>query len=126
MVGLINLFVSILKYPSSPAAQSDVALLDSAAGHIGHMKFITANEQAFPFTREVAATRGLVPSDDSLEDAKVVGRAVRGGRNKESRVVQMKEMRHPWDMQAPKLFAGCVVAWVEGRELPSEMEKVEL
>jgi hypothetical protein len=32
MVGLINLFVSILKYPSSPAAQSDVALLDSAGG----------------------------------------------------------------------------------------------
>jgi hypothetical protein len=75
----------------------------------------------------VAATkRGLVPSDDSLEDAKAVGRAVRGERNKESRVVQMKEMRHPWDMQAPKLFAGCVVAWVEGRELPGEMEEVEL
>jgi hypothetical protein len=55
MVGLINLFVGILKYPSSPAAQSDVALLDSAAGHFGHMEFITANELAFPFIREVAA-----------------------------------------------------------------------
>jgi hypothetical protein len=55
MVGLINLFVSILKYPRSAAAQSDVALLDSAAGHFGHIEFITANEQAFPFTREVAA-----------------------------------------------------------------------
>jgi hypothetical protein len=55
MVGLINLFVSILEYPSPPAAQSDVALLDSAAGHFGHMEFITATEQAFSFTRKVAA-----------------------------------------------------------------------
>lgn len=55
MVGLINLFVSILIKPNSPAAQSDVALLDIAAGHFGHMEFMTSNELAFPFTREVAA-----------------------------------------------------------------------
>jgi hypothetical protein len=36
MVGLINLFVSILKYPASAAVQGDVALLDSAAGHSVH------------------------------------------------------------------------------------------
>lgn len=74
----------------------------------------------------VAATkRGVVPSNDSVEDAKVVGRIVRSG-NEESRVVQMRSMRHPWDMQAPGVFAGCVVAWVEGRELPSEMEVVQM
>ena len=55
MVGLINLFVSILIRPSSQAAQSDVALLDIAAGHFGHLEFMTSNELAFPFTREVAA-----------------------------------------------------------------------
>jgi len=73
----------------------------------------------------VAATkRGLVPSDDNVEEAKKVGMAVRGGGDKECRVMQMREMRHPWDMQAPELFARCVVAWVEGRELPEEMEEV--
>lgn len=55
MVGLINLFVCILIKPSSGAAQSDVALLDLAAGHFGHLEFMTSNELAFPFTREIAA-----------------------------------------------------------------------
>lgn len=54
MVGLINLFVTILNNPASSAAQSDVALLDIAAGHFGHLEFTTSNELAFPFTREVA------------------------------------------------------------------------
>jgi hypothetical protein len=55
MVGLINLFVSILIKPTSQDAQSDVALLDIAAGHFAHLEFMTSNELAFPFTREVAA-----------------------------------------------------------------------
>lgn len=54
MLGLINLFVSILKSPGSVTAQSDVALMDIAAGHFAHMEFITSSELAFPFTREVA------------------------------------------------------------------------
>ena len=53
MVCLIKLFVSILKHPSSLATQPDVTLLDSAAGHFGHMEFITANEQVFLFAREI-------------------------------------------------------------------------
>lgn len=55
MVGLINLFVSILSNPSSAVAQSDVALLDIAAGHFAHLEFMTHSELTFPFTREVAA-----------------------------------------------------------------------
>jgi hypothetical protein len=55
MVGHINLFVSILIKPTSATAQSDVALLDIAAGHFGHLEFMTSNELSFPFTREVAA-----------------------------------------------------------------------
>lgn len=54
MVGLINLFVSILRSPVSETAQSDVALMDIAAGHFAHMEFITSSHLAFPFTREVA------------------------------------------------------------------------
>jgi pimeloyl-ACP methyl ester carboxylesterase len=80
-------------------------------------------------TLVVAATkRGVVPSNDSVEDAMMVGRIVmsKGGGNAESHVVEMKNMRHPWDMQAPQLFARCVVAWVEGRQLPEDMEGLEL
>jgi hypothetical protein len=54
MFGLINLFISILKSPMSPTSQSDVTLLDSAAGHFAHLEFITSSELAFPFAREVA------------------------------------------------------------------------
>lgn len=54
MVGLINLFISILKSPASAISQSDVALMDIATGHFAHMEFITSSELAFPFTREVA------------------------------------------------------------------------
>jgi len=41
--------------------------------------------------------------------------------NPRSRAVEMKAMRHPWDMQAPELFAQCVGRWIEGKELPEEM-----
>jgi hypothetical protein len=55
MVSLINLFVSILKSPTSLPARSDMALMDIAAGHFGHMEFITSSEMVFPFARDVAA-----------------------------------------------------------------------
>jgi hypothetical protein len=55
MIGLINLFIHILKYPTGPSVRSDVALLDVAAGYFGHMEFITAAELSFPFARDVAA-----------------------------------------------------------------------
>ena len=55
MVGLINLFIYILKFPALPSAQSDVALLDVITGHFGHMEFVTSSELRFSFAREAAA-----------------------------------------------------------------------
>ena len=55
MVGLINLFIYILKFPALPSAQSDVALLDVITGHFGHMDFLTSSELRFSFAREAAA-----------------------------------------------------------------------
>lgn len=55
MVGFINLFLSILKAPSLPSATLDVAMLDIAVGHFGHLEVLTDSELAYPFTREVAA-----------------------------------------------------------------------
>lgn len=55
MVGLINLFLYILKYPTLPSAVSDVAVLDIAVGHFGHLEVVTAAELSYPFPREIAA-----------------------------------------------------------------------
>ncbi|MCJ1299227.1 hypothetical protein MMC08_002019 [Hypocenomyce scalaris] len=55
MVGFINLFIYILKFPGLPSAQSDVALLDVITGHFGHMEFVTSSELRFCFAREAAA-----------------------------------------------------------------------
>ena len=55
MVGTINLFVTILRNPSSPGVRADVALLDVAVGHFGDMEIVTESEMSFPFVREVAS-----------------------------------------------------------------------
>ena len=54
MVGLINLFIFILRFPTLASSQRDVSLLDVAAGFFGHLEFVTSSELAFPFTRDVA------------------------------------------------------------------------
>ena len=55
MVGLINLFLYLLKYPSLRSAASDIALQDIAVGHLGHLEIVTSSESSFLCTREVAA-----------------------------------------------------------------------
>ncbi|KAK5465521.1 hypothetical protein LTS15_002084 [Exophiala xenobiotica] len=55
MIGLINLFIHILKFPTLPSTRSDIALLEVAAGYFSHMEFITSSELSFPFARDVAA-----------------------------------------------------------------------
>ena len=54
MVGLSNLFLKILKHPSDPSARTDIALLDIAVGHFGHLEVITESELSYPFAREIA------------------------------------------------------------------------
>jgi hypothetical protein len=54
MLGVINLFIYILKYPTLSSVHSDLALLDIAAGHFGHVKLLTASELEFTFPREIA------------------------------------------------------------------------
>lgn len=52
-VGLINLFIYILRYPEAPTANSDIALMDIVAGHFGQVEFLTASIFSFPFIREI-------------------------------------------------------------------------
>ena len=55
MLGVINLFITILKDPVSLSADSDLALMDMVAGHFAHLEFLTSAEFTYPFAREVAA-----------------------------------------------------------------------
>lgn len=71
MIGLINLFVHILKFPSLPSARSDVALLDVAAGYFGHMEFVTSSELNFPFARDVATIARQTVNKASTTDFSV-------------------------------------------------------
>lgn len=54
MLAVINIFIFISKYPSLESVQSDLALLDVAAGHFGHVHLFTSSVMSFPFCREVA------------------------------------------------------------------------
>lgn len=53
MFALVNLLIHILTSPTTASAQADVGLMDVAAGHFGHVEYVTS-ELAFPFAREVA------------------------------------------------------------------------
>lgn len=55
MLAVINLFIHILKYPNISSVQEDLALLDIAAGHFGHVKLLTASEVEFTFPREISS-----------------------------------------------------------------------
>lgn len=54
MLAVINIFIFISKYPTLESVQSDLALLDVAAGHFGHVHLFTSSVMSFPFCREVA------------------------------------------------------------------------
>jgi pimeloyl-ACP methyl ester carboxylesterase len=75
-------------------------------------------------TLMIAATkRGLLPTNDRIEDARMVANIMKEG-NSESRAVEVRKMRHPWNLQDPELFARSVIAWIEETRLPEEMTEL--
>jgi hypothetical protein len=78
-IGLINLFVHILKYPGLPSATSDVALMDIGAGHFGRVEYLTSSQLAFPFIREITSlankmakkARNRPPEDVALVESQI-------------------------------------------------------
>ncbi|KAJ3547726.1 hypothetical protein NM208_g1363 [Fusarium decemcellulare] len=61
LVGLINMFVCILKDPLASTAASDLALMDIVVGHFGYLEFISSSEFETSFPREVTTyARNLV------------------------------------------------------------------
>jgi hypothetical protein len=59
LVALVNLFIYILKYPTLPTADSDIALMHIAVGHFGRLEFASA-DQAFPFARDVTSLASVM------------------------------------------------------------------
>ena len=70
IIGLINLFIYILKFPNIPSAPSDVALMDVGTGHFGTLEFIT-KDLSFHFAREVAAIASATVSKAKGIDTRV-------------------------------------------------------
>ncbi|KAJ5478998.1 hypothetical protein N7530_004507 [Penicillium desertorum] len=70
-----------------------------------------------------AGKGGLIPTKDSVRDAV---RLVGIGRelNEETVAYTHLGMRHPWNRQAPRLFAETSEAWFERKELPEGFVKL--
>lgn len=59
ILGLINLFVHVLKHPTSPTALSDISLLEVGAGHFARLEFASSGELSFSFGREISSLARL-------------------------------------------------------------------
>jgi len=70
-------------------------------------------------TLVIAAGKGewYLPSYDHPEDAQKLA-GIGKGLNAGTIAVTHPLMRHPWNRQAPALFADTIRAWVEGKDLP--------
>ncbi|KAH0844475.1 putative fungal specific transcription protein [Fonsecaea pedrosoi] len=73
MRAFVNLFVFVLQNLRSPSVQSDLALLDVAAGFFGQMEFITGSKISFPFARDVAALARSVVAEAQRTSSEVSG-----------------------------------------------------
>ncbi|KAF2491273.1 hypothetical protein BU16DRAFT_564980 [Lophium mytilinum] len=54
LLGMINLFIHILRFPALPTVSSDIQLMDMIAAYFGYIDFSTASRLSFPFTRDIA------------------------------------------------------------------------
>jgi len=53
LVGFMNAFFYVLKYPNIQSTRSDIALMDMVVGHFGHLGFLSAHEMAYSFPRQI-------------------------------------------------------------------------
>lgn len=52
-MGLIHLFVHIMKFPSASTVQYDLALLEDICGHFARLKYTTSLALSFPLLKEL-------------------------------------------------------------------------
>ncbi|VUC32619.1 unnamed protein product [Clonostachys rosea] len=70
LVGLINMFVCVLKDPLSPSTASNLSLMDIVVGHFGYVEFLSSSKLDLSFPREVASyARNLVKKVKEEKDS---------------------------------------------------------
>lgn len=75
-------------------------------------------------TLVVAAGKGgMIPSSDHPHDARKLVH-IGNQLNSETMALTHPRMRHPWNRQAPLLFAEIARAWFEREELPNEFQRL--
>lgn len=74
-VGLIHLFVHIIKCPSAPTVQYDLALLEDICGHFARLNYTTSSALYFPvikelcrFAEHIVNVESKPPTDDSNQN----------------------------------------------------------
>jgi len=70
-----------------------------------------------------AGKAGLVPSSDSVKDTVKV-RDVGCKMHEETVAYVHPQMRHPWNRQAPELFARTARAWFEREAIPAGFKEL--
>ncbi|KAH7351463.1 fungal-specific transcription factor domain-containing protein [Pyrenochaeta sp. MPI-SDFR-AT-0127] len=53
LLGLINIFIYILKHPNLPTVPADLALMDVVTGHFGYLEFYSTSKLSFPFVGQL-------------------------------------------------------------------------
>lgn len=77
-MGLVNLFIYILKNPLVPTVASDLSLMDVVVGHFGYLEFASSSELVFPFAREITSyARELVKRAREMPDKVLPGHDAR-------------------------------------------------
>lgn len=72
-----------------------------------------------------AGKAGILPTSDRPQDAirlAKIGQQMNDG----TIAVVQPQMRHPWNRQAPELFATTVRAWLDGGQLPDGFHRLDL
>ncbi|KAH7077568.1 fungal-specific transcription factor domain-containing protein [Paraphoma chrysanthemicola] len=55
LLGLINIFIYILKYPSLSTVPADLALMDIVTGHFGYLEYYSSSRLSFPFIGQLTS-----------------------------------------------------------------------
>lgn len=107
-----------------PRSNTSIATLALCSELIGAMHTHWWPEPWPARTLIVAAGKGgIIPSSDHPQDARRLAETGRE-RNGETVAVMHPLMRHPWDRQAPLLFAETARRWFEREEIPSGFVKL--
>lgn len=78
LLGLINIFIYVLKDLGATSIPSDLALMDIVAGHFGYLEYYSSSRLSFPFVGELTsiARAAVKKSKDRHSDTLLPSQAV--------------------------------------------------